>query len=480
MLFRQKLVVVLVLLVGISCGLLLWLSLRKANNLAFDLIQEKVFAIAVSTAPRVDGDLVKQLTKPDQDGSDIYQEVRNKLREVRDGNLTGDLPVRFIYIIRPIADGEWEYVVDAEEDGDDKSYLGDIVEFRNEFEKPDLHVARADETYAEDSFGTWLTAFAPIRDSNGDAIALVGVDVAAHKVKGVLRDLLIGDLIAMLAALILAATLAIWLSRMVTRPLTELRDFVRIVGKGEYERRVTVRGNDEFGELAMAVNKMTEGLEERESFRGALVHYVRSQAADSKLPEEEEAESEEIQRRVTVLVAELKGFSQLSLSLGSERLFALLNEYFANMIDVILRHRGSLEKSSDDKVIAVFGSNRNDPHQERNAVEAGVAMQHKLQDLMEEWNIYTSDPVTLKIGIHTDEAKGRQGEHSDRLDYESVRKVLNTASSIASLDSQEDHGLIVSDKTADNLHNTFPLVNIEEESIDFPIFGLTMPRPVRK
>lgn len=476
--FRQKLVLVLVLLVGISCGLLLWLSLRKANKLAFELIQEKVYAIAVSTAPRVDGDLVKQLTDPDQDGSDIHKEVRNSLREVRDANLTGDLPVRFIYIIRPIRGGGWEYVVDAEEEGGDKSYLGDVVEFRNESEKPELQVARADGAYTEDSFGTWLTAFAPVRDSSGEAVALVGVDVAAHKVQDVLGDLLVGDLLAMLAALILAAALAAWLSHKVTRPLTELRDFVRAVGKGQYERRVAVQGNDEFGELARAVNQMVEGLEERESLRGALVHYVRSQAADGKLAEGEAAD--EIRRRVTVLVAELRGFSQLSSRLGSERVFALLNEFFAGMIDVILRHGGSLEKSSDEKVIAIFGSNRDDAHQERRAVEAGLAMQRQLEDLVEDWGIRTDAPVVLAIGIHSGEAKGRQGEHEDRLDYESVHRVHDVATSIAGLGGQQDHALIVSDVTAEKLHHTFPLVPIEEDALDFGIFGVTMPRPARR
>ena len=108
MLFRQKLQLVLILLVGISCGLLLWMSLRKANRLAFELIQEKVYSIAVSTAPQIDGDVVSQLTEPDQDGSPAYESVRETLVKVREANRTGALPVRFVYIIRPLSNGDWE------------------------------------------------------------------------------------------------------------------------------------------------------------------------------------------------------------------------------------------------------------------------------------------------------------------------------------------------------------------------------------
>ncbi|MEM9015577.1 MAG: HAMP domain-containing protein [Verrucomicrobiota bacterium] len=472
--FSQKLQFLLVLLVGITCGLLLWLSLRKANRLAFELIQEKVYSIAVSTAPRIDGDLVEALTSPDQDGSSEYNLVRDKLREVRDANDSGALPVRFIYIIRPLENGEWEYVIDAEEDGEDKSYLGDIVEFEFEKEKPDLHLSRTDEEFATDSFGVWLSAFSPIRNSEGEPVAVVGVDIAAERIKELLRRLLIGDLIAMVVALILAAALAGWLSRRVTRPLIELGDFVREIGRGNYSSRVEVDSTDEFGELAEAVNQMAEGLEERESLRGALVHYVRSQAADAKLTGSEEVD--ETTRPFTALVAELCGFGQLSSRLGSDRVFALLNEYFSTMIDVLLRHGGSLERSSDESVIAVFGITREDPHQERHAIEAALEMQGALEKLMEEWGIETNVPISLAIGVHTGDGTVRASGTSEQVDHDSVIAIVETASRIAEVAKEKKHRLTVSDTTAERLHHTFPLEPVDEDSLEFGLFRVSMPQ----
>lgn len=465
----------LVLLVGISCGLLLWLSLRKANRLAFELIQEKVYSIAVSTAPRIDGDVVAQLTSPEQDGSPAYDEVRDKLRAVRDANSEGALPVRFIYIIRPLENGDWEYVVDAEEDGDDKSYLGDPVEFNFEKEKPELTVPRSDSAYTRDSFGTWLSAFAPIRDSSGQAVAVVGVDIAAQRIQVLLRQLLFGDLAAMLVALLLATALAAWLSRKITAPLTELRDFVREIGRGNFSSRLEVTSDDEFGELAAAVNQMAEGLEERESLKGALVHYVRSQAADSKLGEVDEEQISE--RHVTALVAELCGFRQLSSRLGSERVFALLNEFFSTMIDVVLRHGGSLEKSSDEKVIAIFGSNREDPHQARHAVEASLAMQHELAKLLRDWNVQTNKPVFLEVGIHGGTAVVIQSGSQDQIDYDSLQEVIQTANQIAATGREQGNRLTVSDAIAERLKRTFPLEAADQADLDMEVFRVTMPQP---
>ncbi|MEC5125958.1 adenylate/guanylate cyclase domain-containing protein [Verrucomicrobiales bacterium BCK34] len=469
--FRRKLHTLLVLLVGVSCGLLLWMSLRKANRLAFGLIQEKVLSVVVSTAPRVDGDKVAQLTSPDQDLSPLYIEVRDKLREVRDANGEGALPIRFIYLIRPLDNGDWEYIVDAEEKGEERSSLGDLVEFQSELEKPPLDTARVDEAYARDSFGTWLSAFAPVTDSTGKTVAVLGADIESHRIEVLLKQLLIGDLIAMLISLCMATAVAAWLARKVTLPLTELRDFVKRIERGNLSSRLEVKSNDEFGELAQAINQMAEGLEERESLKGALVDYVRSQAADTKLKRTDDEQN--VNREITVLVADLVGFNQLTSLLGSERVFALLNEYFSTMIDVILRHRGSLEKSSDESVIAVFGLNSEDSHQARHAVETALAMQQALNKLLKEWKIKTNKPILLEIGVSTSPLLCPV----DQVDCDSVRLVIDQANTAKAVGLKNNNRLTVAESTAKKLQRAFPLEVVEKDpgSDDETFFRVDMP-----
>lgn len=471
--FRKKLHFLLVLLVGVSCGLLLWMSLRKANRLAFELIQEKVFSIAVTTALKIDGDKVAQLTSPDQDGSELYNEVRDQMRNVRDANASGALPIRFLYLIRPLEEGKWEYVVDAEEEGDDKSYLGDEVEFSTEAEKPPLNEARADEEFSQDSFGTWLTAFAPVRNAAGEPVAVLGADIEAHRVQSLLNQLLVGDLIAMGISLALATALAAWLARKISRPLTELRDFVRGIERGDLTSRIEVQSNDEFGELARAVNQMADGLEERESLKGALVHYVRSQAADTKLS----SAGEDATQSVTVLVSDLRGFSQLSSKLGSERVFALLNEYFSTMIDIVLRHRGSLEKSSDESVIAVFGAAGPDPHQARHAVEAALAMQHALAKLIRDWKIETNKPIFLECGIHCDDVTVGLSNTGAELEFDSVQGLIRETTRIKDEGRRLRNRLTISESVSKRLNAAFPIEQIEEATGDPDLYRVNMPMP---
>ncbi len=397
------------------------------------------------------------------------------MREVRDANGTGALPIRFIYLIRLLPDGSWEYVVDAEEPGEDKSDLGDLVEFSRTSEEPMRWVATVGDEYTKDSFGTWLTAFAPVLNSAGEPVAMLGADIAAVRIEALLRRLLLGELMAMGISLSLAAAVAAWLSGRVSRPLTELQEFVRRIGRGNFSTRIKLSGNDEFGELADAINQMAEGLEERESLKGALVHYVRSQAVDAKLGET--LNSEEIPRRITVLVAELCGFAQLSSRLGGERVFALLNEYFSTMIDIVLRHQGSLEKSSDESVIAIFGSRSDDPHQERLAIQAALAMQHALAKLLKAWRIETSMPIFLEIGIHSGAAKVRLGTVGDQLDFDTVHGVIETATKVKTAGRRHGNRLTVSGATAQHLHQTFPFTAVPDETVEETLFRVEMPQP---
>jgi class 3 adenylate cyclase len=474
--FRRKLQTLLILLVGVSCGLLLFMSLRKANRLAFELIQEKVYTLVVSTAPRIDGDKIARLVEPSQDSTHLYEETATPLREILQANNSGALPIHFLYVIRPKADGSWEYVVDAETDPEERSLLGDPVEFNHSDEIPSLGEARVDAGYARDSYGIWLSAFAPVKDASGTTVAMLGADISAERIDTLLRRLLIGDLIAMVISLSLAAALAAWLSGKVTAPLTELQEFVRRIGRGDFSSRLPLTRTDEFGELAKAINQMAEGLEERESLKGALVHYVRSQAADTKLGTTDSGEAE-APRRITVLVAELCGFGQLSSRLGGERVFALLNEYFSTMIDIVLRHHGSLEKSTDESVIAVFGATRDDPHQERLAIQAALAMQNALDRLLREWKVETNLPIFLEIGIHTGTAQVRPGSAGDALDFDSVREIIELAGSVRSAGRKLKNRLTVSASTAETVHHTFPFTPVADDSLGFALFRVEMPRP---
>ena len=81
---------------------------------------------------------------------------------------------------------------------------------------------------------------------------------------------------------------------------------------------------------------------------------------------------------VTILFADIRGFSKLTRSIGPESLVELLNSYFAAMTSVVFSHDGTVVQYVGDTIFAVFGSPEADPEHYEKALRAAIAMQEKM------------------------------------------------------------------------------------------------------
>ena len=86
-------------------------------------------------------------------------------------------------------------------------------------------------------------------------------------------------------------------------------------------------------------------------------------------------------QEVTVLFADIKGFTAMSESLAPEEVVEVLNIYFTEMVDLVFKHQGTLDKYVGDALMAVFGVPVPLPHAATRAVECAVAMQRRLAEM---------------------------------------------------------------------------------------------------
>ena len=96
-----------------------------------------------------------------------YKQLEGELRRARDANRRRDLYVKYIYSMRPYPQDPKtaEFVLDAEEEGVNKSNVGDIYKTTNPNYLVRFNDFQADEEFVSDQWGLWLTANAPIRDA---------------------------------------------------------------------------------------------------------------------------------------------------------------------------------------------------------------------------------------------------------------------------------------------------------------------------
>src|SRR6185295_1233446 len=87
-------------------------------------------------------------------------------------------------------------------------------------------------------------------------------------------------------------------------------------------------------------------------------------------------------RTVCVLFLDIRGFTAMTRLRPADETVALLNDFFAEMIDVVDRHHGIINKFLGDGFLAIFGAPLNDPSAARNALASG----HAMLEVVDRWN----------------------------------------------------------------------------------------------
>lgn len=103
---------------------------------------------------------------------------------------------------------------------------------------------------------------------------------------------------------------------------------------------------------------------------------------------------------VTILFADLKGFTPLAEDLDPARLVEVLNGYFERMSRAIASHRGYLAKFIGDGLLALFGALEPNPWQTNDALHAALAMRREIAEYNAELRARRLPTLAAGIGLH--------------------------------------------------------------------------------
>jgi class 3 adenylate cyclase len=145
-------------------------------------------------------------------------------------------------------------------------------------------------------------------------------------------------------------------------------------------------------------------------------------------------DQEPAEQAVTVLFADLVGFTGIVARSPPDLSGRLLNDFLKLMGDVVLGHGGTIDKFVGDQVMALFGAPTAMPPaaQCQRALDAGMAMQASLLRLHATWSSKISAPLSLRVGIHHGPALVGNFGNASRSDYTAIGNTVNVASRIES------------------------------------------------
>jgi adenylate cyclase len=139
-----------------------------------------------------------------------------------------------------------------------------------------------------------------------------------------------------------------------------------------------------------------------------------------------------VNQRVTVMFADIRGFTPMSEHLEPGRVVEILNEYFTRVTEVIFDCGGMLDKYIGDAVMAVFGAPIRKDRDAANAVRAAIQIQRLLVELNRDAAAREWPQLCVGIGINTGIATAGNIGSPQRLDYTVVGDTVNTASRLMS------------------------------------------------
>ncbi len=152
-------------------------------------------------------------------------------------------------------------------------------------------------------------------------------------------------------------------------------------------------------------------------------------------------------RELTVLFADVRGFTTISEGLNPTQLTQLMNEYLTPMTHVIQKHRGTIDKYMGDAIMAFWGAPVHDPNHARLALLAGMEMLARLETLQDHFKAKGWPPIRIGVGLNTGEMTvGNMGSEF-RLAYTVMGDAVNLGSRLEGLTKEYGVQMMVSEFT---------------------------------
>jgi adenylate cyclase len=162
-------------------------------------------------------------------------------------------------------------------------------------------------------------------------------------------------------------------------------------------------------------------------------------------------------RPMTILFCDLRRFTTLAEGMDVRTLTSFLNSFLSPMTEIILAHKGTIDRYLGDGIMAFWNAPLDDPDHVKNAVRAAQAMRRKLIELNHGWEVGAQGagrdfrPVRMGIGINTGECCVGNYGSQQHFNYSLLGDPVNLASRLEGLGKIYGIDLVIGGETAARL-----------------------------
>jgi adenylate cyclase len=262
----------------------------------------------------------------------------------------------------------------------------------------------------------------------GSAVPLAGLLLLPIASEGATThtDLRPAILVLSTAGLIAGFVITVATAKSVAEPINDVRRALEQVQAGRLDVTVTVDRAGDLGELQSGVNRMVEGLRERQRLADLFGRHVGTEVAQRAIEQGSGIDSE--QREASVLFVDLIGSTALAEVLSPHEVVRTLNAYFDAVVRVVSEQGGWVNKFEGDGALCVFGAPAVQPDHAARALRSARALHRELGALASAY-----PGLDAAIGVSSGVLVAGNVGTEQRYEYTLIGRPVNEAARLTDL-----------------------------------------------
>ena len=264
--------------------------------------------------------------------------------------------------------------------------------------------------------------------SLGTGIVLVGLLILGigglHESRFTRGHLSVAILALSIVGIVVGLLSMFGLARSLADPVDELRRAVRRVEQGDFDGEVEVNDGSEIGLLQAGFNQMVSGLRERERIRDLFGRQVGEDVVRHALERGVQLGGESLE--AAVLFVDLEGSTRLAETREATEVVALLNQFFAIVIEVVAEHAGWVNKFEGDAALCIFGAPLPDANAAAHALAAARTLRGRLEGS-------AASELRAGIGVSAGRVVAGNVGAAERFEYTVIGDPVNEAARLTEL-----------------------------------------------
>ena len=210
--------------------------------------------------------------------------------------------------------------------------------------------------------------------------------------------------------------------------------------------------------------QMDVAVEERRFVKDMFARYLSNEVVENLMDHPELVKPGGDKRTATILFADIRGYTSFSQDKDPAYIIEVLNEYFSEAVELIVKYRGYIDKFIGDAIMAAWGVPMMSAAQD---AEFAVACALEIQRLVssDERTFFRGDASNLRIGIgmHTGPLVAGNLGSSRRMEYSVIGDTVNVAARLEGVAGPGE--VVITRETSELLDDTFALEQLEPVTV---------------